>query len=159
VSYDERISELGLELPPPLAVPPGVAIPFEWARLARDRVVLSGHGAIGDNGAVSGPFGKVPSEVSLPEAQTSARRAGLAMLASLRRLLGTLDRVEEWVMINGFVNADEGYAQTTAIINPVSDLVVEVFGASGRHARTAIGVAALPMNVPVIVAAEILIRP
>ncbi|WP_218871237.1 RidA family protein [Microlunatus parietis] len=96
--------------------------------------------------------------VSLAEAQESARLTGLAMIAALRTELGDLDRVEAWLTISGYVNAAEGYPQTTAVINPVSELVLEIFGDAGRHARTAIGVSALPLNLPVIVAAELTLK-
>jgi enamine deaminase RidA (YjgF/YER057c/UK114 family) len=158
MSFDARVDELGLALPPALVAPAGVVIPFVWARLARDRVILSGHGAVGADGTAVGPFGKVPSEVSLADAQSSARVAGLGLLGSLRRVLGTLDRVEAWLVVTGFVNADPGYAQTTAVVNPASDLLLAVFGDAGRHARTAIGVAALPLDLPVVLAAEVLVR-
>ncbi len=81
------------------------------------------------------------------------------MLGALRSTLGSLDRIRDWVMVSGFVNADPGYPQTTAVLNPVSDLLIEVFGVHGRHARTAIGVAALPLNLPVVMSAELLIAP
>lgn len=157
MSFDDRVTELGLELPPTPLLPPHVRIAFDWARVVGDRCVLSGHGALGPDGAPIGPFGKVPSEVSLEEAQGSAHRAGLAMLSALRSALGSLNGVRDWVVVNGFVNADEGYGQTTAVLNPVSDLLLDVFGERGRHARTAIGVAALPMNLPVVISAELLI--
>jgi len=157
---EERLAELGLVLPPEPQVPPSVRIPFEWARVVGDRVVLSGHGALDAAGVPAGPFGRVPGAVSLEDAQASARSAGLAMLSSLRRALGDLDRVQDWVVVNGFVNADPGYPQTTAVLNPVSDLLLEVFAAdAGRHARTAIGVSALPMDLPVIVTAEVIVTP
>jgi hypothetical protein len=79
----------------------------------------------------------------------------LAMLASLKRAIGDLDRVA-WLTVNGFVNADPGYAQTTLVMNPVSELLLELYGPeSGGHARIAPGVAALPFNLPVIIAAEV----
>jgi enamine deaminase RidA (YjgF/YER057c/UK114 family) len=124
-----------------------------------ERCVLSGHGALGSDGAPAGPFGRVPSEVSLEEAQESARSTLLAMLGAVRLALGSLDRVRDWVALNGFVNADPGYPQTTAVLNPASDLLLEVFGEHGRHARTAIGVAALPLNLPVIMSAEVIVTP
>jgi enamine deaminase RidA (YjgF/YER057c/UK114 family) len=155
--YEQRISELGLELPPEPLLPKGVRIPFDWVRIAGDRCVLSGHGALGPDGAPAGPFGKVPSEVSLEAAQESARSTVLAMLGALRGRLGSLDRIRDWVSLNGFVNADPGYPQTTAVLNPASDLLLEVFGEHGRHARTAIGVAALPLNLPVIISGELVI--
>jgi enamine deaminase RidA (YjgF/YER057c/UK114 family) len=121
--------------------------------------VLSGHGALAADGAPAGPSGRVPSEVPLEAGQESARAAVLAMLSALRGALGSLDRVSDWVSLSGFVNTDPGYPQTTAVLNPASDLLLDVFGEHGRHARTAIGVAALPLNLPVILSAELLIAP
>jgi enamine deaminase RidA (YjgF/YER057c/UK114 family) len=159
MTFEQRVSELGLQLPPEPLLPPGVRIPFEWVRLVDSRCVLSGHGALGLDGAPAGPFGRVPSEVSLEAAQESARLTVLAMLSSLRIALGSLDRVRDWATLTGFVNADPGYPQTTAVLNPASDLLLEVFGEHGRHARTAIGVAALPLNLPVIMSAEVIVTP
>jgi enamine deaminase RidA (YjgF/YER057c/UK114 family) len=157
MTFDQRVSELGLQLPPEPLLPPGVRIPFEWVRVVDSRCVLSGHGALGPTGAPAGPFGRVPSEVSLEAAQESARLTILAMLSSLRTAVGSLDRVRDWVMLNGFINADPGYPQTTAVLNPASDLLLDVFGEYGRHARSAIGVAALPLNLPVIMSAEVIV--
>jgi enamine deaminase RidA (YjgF/YER057c/UK114 family) len=67
--------------------------------------------------------------------------------------------VQAWVVVNGFINADPGYDRTTAVLNPLSDLLLDVFGDRGRHARTAIGVAALSMNLPVVVSAEVSVGP
>jgi enamine deaminase RidA (YjgF/YER057c/UK114 family) len=157
--FEQRVTELGLQLPSEPLLPKGVRIPFDWVRVVGDRCVLSGHGALGHDGAPAGPFGRVPSEVSLEDAQQSARLTVLAMLGALRSTLGSLDRVRDWVSLNGFVNADPGYPHTTAVLNPASDLLLEVFGEHGRHARTAIGVVALPLNLPVIMSAELLITP
>jgi enamine deaminase RidA (YjgF/YER057c/UK114 family) len=159
MSYEQRFSELGLQLPGAPVLPPGVRIPFEWVRVVGERCVLSGHGALAADGSPQGPFGRVPGEVALEAAQESARLTVLAMLSSLRLRLGSLDRVRDWVTVTGFVNADPGYAQTTAVLNPASDLLLEVFGEHGRHARTAIGVAALPLNLPVIMSAEVIVTP
>ena len=80
----------------------------------------------------------------------------MAVVASLKRAVEDLDRIAGWATVNGFVNADVGYAQTTAVLNPFSDLIVELFGpAIGRHARTAIGVASLPLDLPIVVSAEV----
>jgi enamine deaminase RidA (YjgF/YER057c/UK114 family) len=98
----------------------------------------------------------VPTEVTLEQAQQSARGAALAMLASLQRALGDLDRVTAWLMANGMVNAEPRYPHTTAVINGFSEVVLSLYGAeAGRHARTAIGVAALTQNLPVVVSAEV----
>ena len=160
VTAEARLAELGIELPPPPQLPPGIVVPFEWVRVVAGRCVISGHGALGMDGVPAPPFGRVPSEVALEEAQTSARLATLAALSALRRTIGSLDRVQAWVVVNGFVNADDGYPQTTAVLNPVSDVILDVFGADiGAHARTAIGVRALPLNLPVIITAELLVEP
>jgi enamine deaminase RidA (YjgF/YER057c/UK114 family) len=159
VTFEQRVSELGLHLPPEPLLPPGVRIPFDWVRVVGERCLLSGHGALASDGTPAGPFGRVPSEVPLEDAQVSARLTVLAMLSSLRIALGSLDRVRDWVTLNGFINADPGYPQTTAVLNPASDLLREVFGEHGRHARSAIGVAALPLNLPVIMSAEVVVAP
>lgn len=153
---DERLKELGLELPAEARLPPGVTIPFQWVRVRGTRAFVSGHGALAADGSPLGPFGKVPSEVSLEDAQASARLAVLAMLSSLKRAIGDLDRVAAWLMVFGNINADPGYAQTTLVANPASELLVDLYGVdAGAHARTAIGMAALPLDLPVILAAEI----
>lgn len=157
MSPEERLAERGLVLPPEPKLPPDVSIPFEWVRVIGERCMISGHGALDADGLPSGPFGRVPSEVSLEEAQASAHLAALAAVAALRRTIGSLDRVVAWVVVNGFVNADDGYPQTTAVLNPVSDLLLDIFGPVGAHARTAIGVRALPLNLPVIMSAELVI--
>jgi hypothetical protein len=91
----------------------------------------------------------------LEQAQVSAHLAKLANLARLRRSLGSLGRVGFWLMVSGFVNADPGYAQTTLVINSCSDLILGLDGQErGAHARTAMGVSATPLNLPVVIAAE-----
>ena len=157
---DARVEALGLVLPPAPVLPPNVSIPFEWVRVVGDRVLISGHGALDEGGMPAGPFGRVPDEVVLEDAQASARLAGLALLGAIRHVLGSLDAITAWVSVSGFVRAEPGYAQTTAVLNPVSELLLDVFGpAIGAHARTAIGVAALPLNLPVVVAAEAVLGP
>ena len=91
------------------------------------------------------------------DAQASALSAGLAILGTVQRAIGDLDRVVGWVALNGFVQAEPGYAYTTAVLNPLSELLIEVFGDAGLHSRTAIGVAALPLNLPVVISAECVI--
>jgi enamine deaminase RidA (YjgF/YER057c/UK114 family) len=160
VRIERRLADLGLELPDEIKLPPGVKTCFAWIRVRGNRAFISGHGALAPDGSPAGPFGKVPSEVSLAEAQDSARLAGLAMLASLRRSLGDLDRVTAWLMVNGMVNADTGYPQTTNVMNGFSELILELYGSeAGEHARTAIGVATVPLNLPVVISAEVEVQP
>lgn len=129
MSVAERLEALGLVLPGEQRLPPGVEIPFQWVRVSGNRALISGHGALAADGSAAGLFGKVPSEVPLEQAQESAR---LATLASLQRSLGSLDRVSSWLMVSGFVNADPGYAQTTLVINPCSELLLSLYGQERR---------------------------
>jgi enamine deaminase RidA (YjgF/YER057c/UK114 family) len=125
-------------------------------RIWGHRAFISGHGALGPDGTPVGPFGSVPSEVSLEDAQASARSATLAMLASLKREVGDLDKVAAWMTVTGLVNADPGYPLTSLVMNPVSELLLDLFGDdAGGHARVAPGVSALPLNLPIVVSAEV----
>ncbi len=143
-------------LPAAAIFPTGVEIPFAWARVRGNRAFIAGHGALRLDGSPSGPFGKVPSDVSLEDAQHSAELAVLAVLSSVKAALGDLDRVAAWLVVNGHINAEPGYAGTTSVINPASKLLLDLYGAdAGTHARTAIGAAALPLNLPVVISAEI----
>jgi enamine deaminase RidA (YjgF/YER057c/UK114 family) len=153
---EQRLEELGLQLPAAAKPPPGITIPFQWVRVRGNRAYVSGHGALTADGSPQGPFGKVPSQVSLEDAQASACAAVLAMLASLKRSVGDLDKIAAWLMVYGNINADPGYPKTTLVVNPASELLVDLYGPdAGAHARTAIGMAALPLDLPVILAAEV----
>ena len=153
---EQRIATLGLALPEAPRMPAGVPASFAWTRVHGDRIYVSGHSGQLEDGNLAGPFGRVPSEVSLENATVAARGAALAVLASLKRELGDLDRVTAWLAVQGYVNAEPGYERTTVVINGFSDLILELYGPErGRHARTAIGAAALPLNNAVVVAAEV----
>lgn len=156
MQIEARLQALGLVLPAAPKAPPGIKISFSWTRIRGNRIYLSGHSAQAPDGSFVGPFGKVPTVVSLEAAQEAARATALSMLASLKRELGDLDRVTAWLMVYGMVNAEPGYAQTTNVINGFSDLIVELYGQEvGQHARIAVGMVALPLNNAVTIAAEI----
>jgi enamine deaminase RidA (YjgF/YER057c/UK114 family) len=143
-----RLGELGLELPAPLAAPPGVELPFELVRVSGAHAYVSGHVAM--NGTEVLFQGKVGADVALEQAQEAARATGLSILAALKQELGDLDRVVRWVKALGLVNCAPGFTQTPAVINGFTNLILELWGAdAGAHARSAIGVAELPFNVPV----------
>ncbi|MGE5409040.1 MAG: RidA family protein [Syntrophothermus sp.] len=156
---EARLAELGLALPPPLRVPPGVRLPFSFVRVVGDRALVSGHGPQAADGTSAGPFGKVGTEVTLEEAYAAARLTGLSILGSLQRELGDLDRIDAWVRVFGMVNSAPGFDRQPAVINGFSDLILEVFGAAGAHARSAVGMAELPFGLPVEIEAEVLIAP
>jgi enamine deaminase RidA (YjgF/YER057c/UK114 family) len=160
VAVGDRLNELGLTLPAAPQLPAGVVATFSWVRVHADRVLVSGHGPLNPDGTPAGPFGRVPDEVSLEEAQQSARLAALSVMAGVEQAVGDLDRIDAWLSVTGFVQAQPGYAKTTAVLNGFSEVVLDVFGSSvGTHARTAIGVAALPLNLPVVVGAELHLAP
>jgi enamine deaminase RidA (YjgF/YER057c/UK114 family) len=153
---EDRLSALGISLPAPLQIPAGVRLPFASVRVVGRRAIISGHGPLDPEGRVCGPFGKVGTEVSLEEAQWAARLTGLAMVSSLKQTLQELGRVRAWVKILGMVNTAPGFTQTPAVINGASDVILQIFGAEvGAHARSAIGVAELPWNIPVELEAEV----
>ncbi|MEJ0097674.1 MAG: RidA family protein [Bauldia sp.] len=157
---EDRIIALGLYLPEPARAPPGVVIDFAWARLHGDRVFLSGHAAQAPDGTIVGPFGHVGDEVSPEQAAEASRLATLSAIASLKRVVGSLDRVTAWLRVDGFVLAAPGFKGTTNVINGASRLIAELFGDDiGRHARTAMGVAATPLSCSVVIAAEVAVRP
>ena len=160
MGIEERIAELGLVLPEPLRLPGGARLPFPWVRVYGDRAFLSGHGPLDPDGSLAGPLGKVGAAVSPDDAYRAARLTALAMVASLRRELGDLDRVTGWLRVFGMVNVAPGFTTTPGVINGFSDLVIEVWGPeAGAHARSAIGVAELPFDMPVELEAEVAIRP
>jgi enamine deaminase RidA (YjgF/YER057c/UK114 family) len=158
VLIEKRLADLGLELPAPLKLPPGVSLPFPWVRVLGDRALISGHGPLLADGSLPPVRGKVGSEVTPEQAYDAARSTALAILASLRRELGDLDRVKAWIRVFGMVNTAPGFTQTPAVINGFSDLILELWGTeAGSHARSAVGLAELPFGIPVEIEAEVLI--
>jgi enamine deaminase RidA (YjgF/YER057c/UK114 family) len=150
---ENRLGELRLQLPAPLAAPPGVRLPFELVRVHGDLAYVSGHGPFdGDRLLVTG---RVGGEVSVEQGYEAARATGLSILASLKQELGDLDRVTGWVKALGFVRCAEGFNVTPAAINGFSDLILALWGDAGRHARSAIGAGELPFGMPVEVEAVV----
>lgn len=153
---ETRLKELGFYLPEAAKVPAHIVLDFVWTRVHRDRVYVSGHGPSAPDGGIIGPFGRVGAEVSAEQATEAARLAMLSVLGSVRRQIGDLDRVTGWLRLDGFVLVAPGFDRTTNVINGASRVLGEVFGEEiGRHARTAMGVAATPLSCPVVIAAEL----
>ena len=152
---EKRLAEMGLVLPPPVGVPPGVVLPFRFVRVSGHRAFVSGHGPLDADGAIAAPLGKLGRELTVEQGYHAARLTALAMLGSLQRALGDLDRVV-WGRVFGMVNSAEGFHQQPAVINGFSDLVLELWGPeAGAHARSAVGMAALPFDMPVEIEAEV----
>jgi enamine deaminase RidA (YjgF/YER057c/UK114 family) len=153
---DERLEELGLELPRPFAPPQGVEFKFDLVRVHGDTAYISGHGPVDGNRTLVS--GKVDEAVGVERAAQAARLTGLSILASLKRELGELERVTRWLKALGLVNCSPGFNKMPAVVNGFSELVLEVWGDEGRHARSAIGVAELPFGWPVEVEAIVQIE-
>ncbi|NJM06238.1 RidA family protein [Candidatus Gracilibacteria bacterium] len=153
---EQRLQELGIVLPTPLQPPTGTRLPFPWVRIVGTRALISGHGPTNPDGSIAQPFGKVGREVTIEQAYAAARLTGLAMVSSLKQELGDLNRIAAWVRIFGMVNAAPGFNQFPAVINGFTDLIVEVFGSEvGAHARSAVGLAELPFDIPVEIEGEV----
>jgi enamine deaminase RidA (YjgF/YER057c/UK114 family) len=145
MSVESRLVELGLSLPAPV---PGSANRV-GAVVSGNVVYTSGHGpALCPDGWEY--RGKVGAELTVEQGVDAARLTGVALLATLRDVLGSLDRVTRVVKVLGMVNCAPGMNQMSKVIDGCSDLLVEVFGPEvGRHARSAVGMAELPLDLPV----------
>lgn len=160
MSWNERIEgklkASGLVLPEPLKIPEGVKLPFSFVRVRRNRAYISGHGPLNPDGSLAGPFGKVGADVTLERAYEAARLTALSILSSLKRELGNLNKVSAWIRVFGMVNSAPGFNQQPQVINGFSDLILELYGPDrGRHARSAVGMAELPFDLPVEIEAEV----
>lgn len=138
----EKLETLGLSLPP---VPAPVAAYVNYVR-SGNLLFLSGGLPIDGERKI---LGKVPGEVSVEEAQEGARMIILNRLAVVREAIGSLDKVKQIVALNGFVNSEPDFYGHPQVVNGASELLVEIFGEKGKHSRTALGAAALPLNVAV----------
>ncbi len=157
-NIEQRLRDLGLTPAAPLQLAPGMVLPFPWVRIVGSRVLISGHGPTNADGTMARPLGKVGAEVTPEQAYAAARLTGLAILGSLQRALGDLDRIAAWVRVFGMVNSAPGFNRQPAVINGFSDLIIEVFGADrGAHARSAVGMAGLPFDIPVEIEGEVAI--
>jgi enamine deaminase RidA (YjgF/YER057c/UK114 family) len=140
---EQKLRELALELPAP-ARPVGKYVP---AVRAGQLVFTSGQIPTKDGKLIAA--GKVPTEVSLEQAQAAARQAALNAVAAVRGELGTLDAVARIVRMNVYVNSAPGFTDQAKVANGASELLLEIFGDAGKHTRCAVGAAELPLNAPV----------
>lgn len=155
-TIENRIEELGLVLPAPLQIPPGVDVPLVMVKIVDKRVIVSGHGPQEEDGSIALPLGQLGSELSVEEGAEAARKTALSMVGSLQRELGDLNSIKSWVKVLGLVNSAPGFNQQTPVINGFSNQIIEIFGRdSGMATRSAIGVAQLPFGIPVEVEAEL----
>jgi enamine deaminase RidA (YjgF/YER057c/UK114 family) len=144
MSAEARLNELKLELPP-APKPMGVYKPIV---ILGNTAYVSGHGPLNSDGSLT--VGRVGAEVDQQQGYAAARQTGLAILATLRSSLGSLDRVKRVIKTLGMVNCTPDFQQHPAVINGFSELMAEVFGSDyGVGARSAVGMGSLPGNIPV----------
>lgn len=157
---EDRIAQLGLALPAPANVPEGLRMPFAFVNIRGDRALIAGHPRLAPDGNFDGPFGRLGESVTTDEGYRMARDIALGVFANLKAELGELDRVAGWVRVLGMVTSTPAYTEQHLVMNGFSDLVLEVFGPQvGRHARSSLGVAAMPLGFAIEVEGEVLIRP
>jgi enamine deaminase RidA (YjgF/YER057c/UK114 family) len=142
MSYDAKAAELGLELPP-AAAPIANYVP---SVRTGNLVFLSGHGPVGPDGLVRGKLG---ADLSIEEGAAAARLVMIGLLGSLKSELGSLDKVQRIVKLLCMVNCTPDFGDPPKVANGASDLLVELFGDAGKHARSAVGMNSLPMGMAV----------
>lgn len=149
----KRIEQLGIELPNKNRKGSGMVDAVRHG----DLLFLSAHLPVDEDG---NPVftGKVDTDLTIEQGYQAARLCGMNMLATIKDHIGELDRVDYFVKVLGLVNSGGDFSRQPAVINGFSDLMVEVFGKRGQHARSAMGAFALPINVPVVVEAILRIR-
>ncbi|MDP6636283.1 MAG: RidA family protein [Phycisphaerae bacterium] len=140
---EQKLQSLGIELPP-AANPVGAYIP---AVRTGNLVLTAGQLPLKDGSLTA--TGKTPADVSLQDAQLAARQALLNALSALRMEAGSLDNITRIVRLNVLVNSSPGFTDQAKVANGASDLLLEIFGDAGKHTRTAVGAAELPLNAPV----------
>lgn len=140
---EDRLAALGVSLPVP-AAPVANYVPFV---VSGSLLVISGQLAFGPDGKLDpGHIGKVGAHVSTEAGQAAARRCAVNILAQAKAALGDLDRISRCVRLGGFINTAPGFSAVAPVMNGASDFIVEALGDRGRHARSTVGVAELPLD-------------
>lgn len=152
MTIEQRLSELGIELPQ-AAAPVAAYVPVV---VAGNLAHVSGQLPFIDGQLVTGRLGE---DVSLEQGTAAARACGLMVLAQLKAALGSLDKVERIVKLGAFVNSTGDFTDQPKVANGASELMVEVFGEAGKHARSAVGVPVLPLGAAVEVDAIVALKP
>ncbi|MGD1974751.1 MAG: RidA family protein [Desulfobacterales bacterium] len=143
MQVEARLKELGIDLPPAIT-PVANYVP---AAKTGNLIFLSGHGPVKEDGTLIP--GKVGADLTTEQGYETARRIAIGLLGTLKTEIGDLDAIRRIVKLLGFVNCTAEFADQPKVINGASDLLVEVFGEKGKHARSAVGTNALPFNIAV----------
>lgn len=152
MSPEQRLKALNIQLPD---VPTPIANFVMWRQVG-NLLYLSGQGPRRPDGSI--PVGRLGLNYSVEQGYADARQIGLQILATVRQAVGSLDRIEGVVKLLGMVNAEPDFGQHPKVINGCSDLLVEVLGEHGKHARSAVGMGSLPNGMPVEIEAIIQVK-
>ena len=152
MSIDHRLAELGITLPAP-AAPVAAYVP---AVEAGGLLHISGQISFAEDGSLI--KGRLGEDVDLEGGTAAARRCGIMLLAQIKAALGSLERVERIVKLGVFVNSTASFVEQPKVANGASELMQDVFGEPGRHARSAVGVSSLPLGVAVEVDAIVAVK-
>ena len=152
MSIDNRLAELGITLPTPAAPVASYVPAVEQGGLLH----ISGQISVGEEGNLI--LGRLGEDMNLERGTEAARRCGIMLLAQMQAALGSLDRVERIVKLGAFVNSAPDFTDQPKVANGASELMQQVFGEAGRHARSAVGVAVLPLGVAVEVDAIVAVK-
>jgi enamine deaminase RidA (YjgF/YER057c/UK114 family) len=152
MSIDNRLAELGITLPTPAAPVASYVPAVEQGGLLH----ISGQISVGEDGNLI--LGRLGEDMNLERGTEAARRCGIMLLAQMQAALGSLDRVQRIVKLGAFVNSAPDFTDQPKVANGASELMQEVFGEAGRHARSAVGVAVLPLGVAVEVDAIVAVK-
>ena len=152
MSIDNRLAELGITLPTPAAPVASYVPAVEQGGLLH----ISGQISVAEDGKLI--LGRLGEDMNLERGTEAARRCGIMLLAQMQAALGSLDRVQRIVKLGAFVNSAPDFTDQPKVANGASELMQEVFGEAGRHARSAVGVAVLPLGVAVEVDAIVAVK-
>ncbi len=152
MKVENKLAEMGLTLPSP-PVPVATYVP---AVRSGNLLFVSGHGpAFEKDGKVQYMRGKVGRDLSVEQGYEAAKQVALNILQTIKQQIGDLDKVKRFVKILGFVNCSEDFHDQPKVINGASDLLGELYGDAGRHARSAVGMYQLPFGIPVEIEAVV----
>jgi len=152
MSIENRLTELGIKLPQP-AAPVASYVP---AVESHGLLYISGQISVAEDGNLM--LGRLGEDMNLERGTEAARRCGIMLLAQMKAALGSLDRVERIVKLGAFVSSAPSFTDQPKVANGASELMQQVFGEAGRHARSAVGVPVLPLGVAVEVDAVVAVR-
>jgi len=153
LSYEERAKSMGITIPK-AATPVGA---YLLAVQSGTLIFTAGQGPVKDG--VPAYKGKIGRDLTVEDGYEAAKLAALNCLAAAKSVLGTLDRVERVVKVNGYVNSAPGFTDQPKVMNGASDVLAQIFGENGRHVRTSVGVNELPMNIAVEVELVLACKP